>query len=32
MEVVSYLGDYYHLIVALLTVFAMIYMNWESKR
>ena len=32
MEVVSYLGDYYHLIVALLTVIAMIYMNWESKR
>ena len=32
MEVVSYLREYYHLVVALLTVAAMIYMNWESKK
>ena len=32
MEIISYLGEYYHLVVALLTVVVMIYMNWESKR
>ena len=32
MEIVSHLGEYYHLVVALLTVAAMVYMNWESKR
>ena len=32
MEIVSYLGEYYHLVVALLTVIAMVYMSWEGKR
>lgn len=32
MNVVSYLGEYYHIVVAILMVLAMLYMNWESKK